>query len=379
MKLLHLSDLHLGKRVNAFSQIEDQKFILKQILTIVSEESPDAVLICGDVYDKSVPSAEAVELFDAFLTELSKSHTDVFIISGNHDSAERIAFGGKLFSAAHVYVSPVYDGHVTTIDKEDEFGTVRFYLLPFLKPSHVRLYYPDAAIDSYTDAIRTALSGCEVSDHCRHVLLTHQLVTGAERSESEELSIGGTDNVDLQVFDGFDYVALGHLHRPQNVGSERVRYCGTPLKYAFSESSHNKSVTLVDLQEKGNIQIRTIPLSPLRDLVELKGSFAELTNRDFYLGSAFCQSYLHITLTDEDDVPDAIGKLRAIYPYIMRLDYDNQRTRYYQNPMEEDACIETTPLQLFAQLYEKQNNQPMSAQQETFMENLIHEIWEAEP
>lgn len=378
MKLLHLSDLHLGKRVNGFSQIEDQKYILDQILTIIGEERPDAVLICGDVYDKSVPSAEAVELFDSFLTRLAKARTDVFIISGNHDSAERIAFGGKLFSATHVYVSPVYDGHLTTIEKEDEFGTVRFYLLPFLKPSHVRLHKPDTAIENYTDAIAAALSDCDLRDDYRHVLLTHQLVTGAERSESEDLSIGGTDNVDLQVFDGFDYVALGHLHRPQNVGSERVRYCGTPLKYSFSEANHEKSVTLVDLKEKGNLQIRTIPLSPLRDLAELKGSFAELTNRSFYLASSCCQSYLHITLTDEDDIPDAIGKLRAIYPYIMRLDYDNQRTRYYQNPMEEEACVEATPLQLFAQLYEKQNNQPMTSEQEAFMENLIEKIWEAE-
>lgn len=378
MKLLHLSDLHLGKRVNGFSQIEDQRYILDQILSIVSAEAPDAVLICGDVYDKSVPSAEAVDLFDAFLTKLAQSHTDVFIISGNHDSAERIAFGGKLFSAAHVYVSPVYDGHVTTIDKEDAFGTVRFYLLPFLKPSHVRLHAPDTAIESYTDAIAAALSGCDLRTDCRHVLLTHQLVTGAERSESEELSIGGTDNVDLQVFDGFDYVALGHLHRPQNVGSDRVRYCGTPLKYSFSEAGHEKSVTLIDLLEKGNLQIRTIPLSPLRDLAEVKGSFAQLTDRSFYLGSDLCKSYLHITLTDEDDIPDAIGKLRAIYPYIMRLDYDNQRTRYYQNPMEEEASVEATPLQLFAQLYGKQNNQPMNPEQQTFMEHLIEKIWETE-
>lgn len=378
MKLLHLSDLHLGKRVNGFSQIPDQIHILDQIISILRSERCDGVMICGDVYDKSVPSAEAVELFDSFLTRLSREDVDVYIISGNHDSAERIAFGGSIFSAARVYVSPVYDGHVTKIAKSDEHGTVNFYLLPFLKPAHVRAFYPGARIETYTDAIATALGELELSFTERHVLLTHQLVTGAQRSESEELSIGGSDNVDSSVFEGFDYVALGHLHRPQNAGSPAIRYCGTPLKYSFSEASHTKSVTVLDLGPKGSLDIRTIPLTPLRDLVELKGSYSELTDRSFYFGTGYPGSYLHITLTDEDDIPDAIGKLRSIYPYIMRLDYDNHRTRLRQNPLEEAAQPESSPLALFAQLYEKQNNQPMTDEQTVFVQSLIEKIWEAE-
>lgn len=378
MKLLHLSDLHLGKRVNGFSQIEDQAHILAQIVDILRDEQPDAVLICGDVYDKSVPSAEAVELFDSFLTQLAGTGTDVFLISGNHDSAERIAFGGRLFSAAHVYVSPVYDGSVTSIEKRDEYGIVRIHLLPFVKPGHVRPFFPETKIESYTDAIRAALSNTVLDPAERHVLLTHQLVTGAERSESEDISVGGSDNVDTSVFDGFDYVALGHLHRPQNVGSDRIRYCGTPLKYSFSEASHEKSVTVVTLGKKGERSIRTIPLTPLRDLKEIKGSYAQLADRKFYLRTELPGSYLHITLTDEDDIPDAIGKLRAIYPWIMKLDYDNRRTRLQQNPMAEAAEPERTPLELFAQLYEKQNNAPMSREQEAFIQNLIEKIWEVE-
>lgn len=377
MKLLHLSDLHLGKRVNGFSQIADQKYILDQILIIVQKERPDAVLIAGDVYDKSVPSAESVELLDHFLTALANSGADTFLISGNHDSAERIAFGGQLLSAARVYVSPVYDGTVTAIEKEDEYGKVRFCLLPFLKPAHVRTHFPEAQIETYSDAIETALSVCDRSPEKRHVLLTHQLVTGAERSESEDISIGGSDNVDTEVFAGFDYVALGHLHRPQNVGAN-LRYCGTPLKYSFSEADHEKSVTMVELRQKGHVKIHTIPLKPLRDLKRIRGSYMELMDRSFYSGTDLSESYLHITLTDEEDIPDAIGRLRSVYPWIMQLDYDNRRTRQRQNPLEEAVQPESSPLELFALLYEKQNNTPMSEPETAFVRSLMERIWEGQ-
>ena len=377
MKLLHLSDLHLGKRVNGFSQIPDQKYILDQILAIVRRERPDAVLIAGDVYDKSVPSAEAVELFDGFLTALVREDTDVFLISGNHDSAERLAFGGRLLSEARVYVSPVYDGTVASVEKEDEFGKVVFHLLPFLKPAHVRARFPEAKIETWSDTIETALSVCGLDDGARHVLLSHQLVTGAERSESEDISIGGSDNVDGSVFAGFDYVALGHLHRPQNVGTN-LRYCGTPLKYSFSEASHEKSVTLVELREKGTVTIDTIPLTPLHDMKRIRGSYMELMDRSYYLNTGLPECYLHITLTDEEDIPDAIGRLRSVYPYIMQLDYDNRRTRLRQNPLEEQILPESSPMELFSLLYEKQNNAPMSGEEESFIRNLMERIWEGE-
>jgi len=375
MKLMHLSDLHLGKLVNGFSMLEDQKYILNQILALAQQEQPDGILIAGDVYDKRVPSAEAVGLLDSFLTELVQAGP-VFLISGNHDSAERLAFGGRLMTAAGVYVSPVYDGTVRTVTLRDEFGPVHIHLLPFLKPVQVRRFYPEAEITSYTDAVRTALAGLDLEDGERHVLLTHQLVTGAERSDSEELSIGGSENVDAEVFDGFDYVALGHLHGPQRAGGAHIRYCGTPLKYSFSEANHHKSVTFVTLGERGSVEITTRDLHPLRDLKEIRGTYQELMARSYYQDSGLPEQYLHITLTDEEDVPEALGRMRQVYPYIMKLSYDNTRTRLHQNPLEQRTELRTSPLDLFRKLYEVQNNQPMTAQQDEFLEQLIGSIWE---
>ena len=377
MKYIHLSDLHLGKRVNEFSMLEDQEYILAEIIQIIEKERPDGVLIAGDVYDKSMPSAEAVQLFDDFLYRLVKQQVQVFVISGNHDSPERIAFGGRLMDKSGVHLSPVYDGKVTCVDMEDELGKVHVYLLPFLKPSHVRRYLPETEISTYTDAIREALAAVEMNVQERNILVTHQFVTGAERSESEEISVGGSDNVDASVFEGFDYVALGHLHGPQSVGKETIRYCGTPLKYSFSEAKHQKSLSVIELNEKGNISVRTIPLVPRRDLREIKGTYMELTAKSFYAGTA-ADDYLHITLTDEEDIPDAIGKLRVIYPNLMRLDYDNQRTRTRVQVKGAESVEQKTPLELFSEFYEKQNNQSMNDEQSRFCNELIQKIWEGE-
>lgn len=327
MKLIHLSDLHLGKRVNEFSMLEDQQYILKEILQIMDRERPQAVIIAGDVYDKSVPSAEAVTLLDDFLVRLSRRKVQVFVISGNHDSPERMAFGGRLMEESGVHMAPVYNGKAVLFTLEDEYGPVNLYLLPFLKPAHIRRFFPEREISSYTGALSAAVEEMAVDTALRNVLVTHQFVTGAERCESEELSVGGTDNVDVSAFDPFDYVALGHLHGPQQVGRETVRYCGTPLKYSFSEASHHKSVTVVELGPKGDVAVRTIPLMPMRDMVELRGTYKELTLLEFYQGTTYQQDYVHITLTDEEDVPNAVGKLRTIYHNLMKLDYDNQRTR----------------------------------------------------
>ena len=382
MKLIHLSDLHLGKRVNEFSMIEDQQHILAQILDIIDAEQPQAVLIAGDVYDKPVPSAEAVQLFDRFLSNLAERRVQVFIISGNHDSAERIAFGAKLMDASGIHLSPVYSGTVEPLVLQDEYGLVFFRMLPFVKPAHVRRFYPDAEIETYTDALRTAVEHMEVDRTQRNVLLTHQFVTGAGRSDSEEISVGGADNVDAAVFETFDYVALGHIHRPQNMEGERIRYCGTPLKYSFSEASHEKSVTVVELgaksgegEEYAQLQLRTVPLKPVHDLREIRGTYMELSAREYYLGMA-ADDYLHITLTDEEDVPDAIGKLRIIYPNLMKLDYDNTRTRESRNLTLADDVETKSPLELFGTFYELQNNQPMSPQQTELISSLIEKIWE---
>ena len=371
MRLMHLSDLHLGKRLNEFSLVEDQKYILNQILDIVDREAPDALVIAGDVYDKAVPSVEAVGLFDDFLVRLAEKRLPVFVISGNHDSPDRISFGSRLLEASGIHLSPVYGGQVEPITLQDEFGPVHFYLLPFVKPIHVRRFFPEEPADTYSQALSTAISHLALNPQERNVLVTHQFVTGALRSDSEEISLGGADHVDSSVFQDFDYVALGHLHSPQNCGSEHIRYCGTPLKYSFSEAGDEKSVTIVELGEKGCLSIRTAALKPLRELVELRGSFEELTSREFYEGTSWQEDYTHLTLTDEEDIPDALGKLRLIYRGLMKLDYDNARTRFNGEITGEALQQAKSPLELFADFYELQNNRPMTAQQLVFLEELI--------
>ena len=371
MKLIHLSDLHLGKRLNEFSLGEDQEYILNQILQIVEAEQPDAVVIAGDVYDKAIPSVEAVSLFDEFLVRLAGLHIHIFVISGNHDSPERIAFGSRLLEETGIHLSPVYGGSVESVTLEDEFGPVDFYLLPFVKPIHVRRFFPEDPTDTYTQALSTAVGHMNLDEHRRNVLVTHQFVTGASRSDSEEISVGGADNVDSAVFDAFDYVALGHIHSPQHCGSEKIRYCGTPLKYSFSEAKDTKSVTVAELKEKGNLVIRTVPLKPLRELVELRGTFRELTDRHFYENTTWPQDYVRLTLTDEEDIPDAVGKLRLIYRNLMKLDYDNARTRSNAEITGAPAQDSRSPLELFADFYELQNNRPMTAEQLVFLEELI--------
>lgn len=375
MKFIHLSDLHLGKRVNGFSMLEDQEYILEEILRITEKEKPDGVLIAGDIYDKSVPCAEAVQLFDDFLYRISGMVLHVFIISGNHDSPERLAFGSRLMDRSGVHIAPVYNGKLCPFTLSDEYGLVDVYLLPFVKPAHVRRFFPEEPIESYTDALRTALGAAEPDSSRRNVLVTHQFVTGARTSESEELSVGGTENVDASVFAGFDYTALGHIHGPQNIQAENIRYCGTPLKYSFSEAGHEKSLTVVELAGKGSTVVRTIGLRPRRDLREIRGTYLELTDKRSYEGTAV-EDYLHITLTDEEDIPDAVNKLRVIYPNLMKLDYDNRRTRSNTQLDAEETERQKSPAELFAEFYEKQNNQPMSEAQSGFVEKLIGELWE---
>ena len=375
MKLIHLSDLHLGKRLNEYSLIEDQDYILRRILTVIDEEQPDGVIIAGDVYDKAVPPIEAVRLFDDFLVQLASRKLQVFVISGNHDSPERIAFGSRLMDASGIHLSPVYDGKITPVSMQDEFGIVDLYMLPFVKPTHVRCF-TDQELNSYTAAIGHVISEMPLNTAHRNVLVTHQFVTGALRSESEEISVGGSDNVDAGVFEPFDYVALGHLHSPQNCESDRIRYCGTPLKYSFSEAKDNKSVTVVELSEKGNVSVRTVGLIPLHDLVGLKGTYDELTRRSFYEGTSWQEDYTRITLTDEEDIPDAVAKLRTVYHRLMRLDYDNRRTRANSEIHAVTDVEVRSPLDLFSDFYGLQNNQPMDPDQTGFMRDLIEQIWE---
>ncbi len=376
MKFIHLSDLHIGKRVNEFSMIEDQEYILTKTINIIDEEKPQAVIIAGDVYDKSVPSAEAVQLFDDFLVRLAARGLKVLVISGNHDSAERIAFGGRLMDSRGIHLSPVFDGCIEPITLSDEFGEADFYLLPFIKPVHVRRFYPEEDIVSYSDALRTVIYNMNITKTKRNILVTHQFVTGASRSDSEDISVGGTDNVDASVFEDFDYVALGHIHGPQSIGRETVRYCGTLLKYSFSEKDHEKSVTVVEMKEKGNVEIRTVPLVPRHDMREIKGTYDELTLKANYEGTA-TDDYIHIILTDEEDVPDAVARLRTVYPNLMKLDYDNTRTRTISYIEGAEDMERKSEIELFCEFYEKQNGQPMNEEQLRFSEDLFEKIKES--
>lgn len=375
MKFIHLSDLHLGKRVNEFSMLEDQEYILTKIINIIDDQKPDGVIIAGDVYDKSVPSAEAVELFDDFLVKLSNRNLKVFVISGNHDSAERIAFGGRLMDKSGIYMSPVYDGKIEPITVSDNFGDVNIYMLPFVKPANVRRFYPESEISSYTDAIKTIVDDMNIDESKRNILITHQFVTGASRTESEDISVGGTDNVDASVFEKFDYVALGHIHRSQKCTSDYIRYSGTPLKYSFSEANDKKEVVVLDIKDKGTIELSFVPLVPKRDMVEIKGKYDELTLKSFYENTSYIEDYMHITLTDEDDIPDVLTKLRVIYKNIMKLDYDNQRTRHSVEINGADNVERKSPFEHFGEFYEMQNGQALSEEQSEFMTEIIEQIW----
>lgn len=376
---MHLADLHLGKRVNGFSMMEDQEYILNRILEIMEEEQPDGLLIAGDVYDKTIPPAEAVRRMDDFLTAVATKHVPVFLISGNHDSAERVAFGHQLMQGSGIWISPVYDGTIRHHTLEDRWGEVNIYLVPFLRPSVVRSFFPDVEIEDYTDALRTIIEDLQVDTSRRNVVLAHQFVTAAgalpETCDSEQLSVGGLDRVDGSVFSPFDYTALGHLHGPQRVGSETIRYAGSPLKYSFSELHQKKSVTVAELRAKGETEIRQIPLQPRREMIELRGTFEEILAEARQKGEPQTD-YYHMILTDETDVVDALSRLREYYPNIMLLDYDNRRTRSQKEVEQLDRVEGRTPGELFAALYEQQNGQEMDSDRKEYLDGLIREIWE---
>ena len=382
MKFIHLSDLHLGKRVNDFPMTEDQRFILERILEIIYEEKPQAVLIAGDIYDKPLPPAEAVSLFDDFISRLNDMDTEVFIISGNHDSAERLSFGSHIMDKQGIHFAGGYDGGTRCFSIDDEYGKVNFYMLPFIKPVHVRQAFVDddkgTGIATFTEAVSFAIEKMGVDIDERNVLMAHQFVTGAARSDSEDISVGGLDNVDSSVFSPFDYTALGHLHGPQAAGAESIRYCGSPLKYSFSEADQTKSVTIVEMGKKTDgtckADIRVSELVPLRDMKVLRGKFSELTD-NYYIKHINTNDYMRIILTDEEDVIGALGILRAIYPNIMRLDYDNTRTRAAAIVPDAEGDDGRTPLEIFAGLYNAQNGKDMDEEQTALISSLIEKVW----
>lgn len=365
MKFLHLADLHIGKRVHGFSMLEDQAHLLRQICAMAKENQVDAVLIAGDIYDKTIPVCEAVGLFDSFLTSLHQSGILVLAITGNHDSPERLDFGGKLMQESGVWIVGTFRDPLPCITLSDEYGPVHFHFLPFLKPATASAFYELTERTSQC-AVQTVLHAQTVDFRERNVLLAHQFVTAGgsmpERSESEIVPVGGLDTVDAALFDGFDYVALGHIHRPQRIGRDTVRYAGSPLKYSFSEAPYPKSVPLVTLKEKGELEITLLPLVPLHEMRELRGKFAEVLSAEARQNGDPLD-YLHITLTDDDELVDVFAKLQHAYPNLMRLDFDNRRTQAEGVTKQAESVREKSVFEQFCDFFEQVNGKPMNDQQ----------------
>lgn len=377
MKFIHLSDLHLGKRLYEFSMIDDQEYILDQILKIIDENGVNGVLIAGDIYDKPVPSAEAVMLFDRFLTGLKDRKLEVFVISGNHDSKERLAFGSEIMRHSGIHLSPVFAGEILPEVTEDEYGPLNIWMMPFLRPADVRHFFPEEKIESYNDAVHTVVRNMQIDRDERNLMIAHQFVTGALRSDSEDISVGGLDNVDRTAFESFDYTALGHIHSPQKISGVTARYCGAPLKYSFSEAEQQKSVVLIDCKEKGNLSMQQIPLKPRREMREIRGSYEELTSKKNYENTD-TDAYLHVTLMDDGDIHDAVGRLRTIYPNIMLLDYDNRRTRSVGAAEWEAPEEEISEIDFFEKLFKLQNDRTMDEEERQIIAGALEEIKEGE-
>lgn len=376
MRLLHCSDLHLGKRVHECSMTEEQRHILKQIASIAVAQQVDGIIIAGDLYDKLVPSIEAVGLLDEFLTSLWEQHLPVYLISGNHDSPERLSFGTQLLEQNDVYLAGIFTGKAQHLSLQDAYGALELYLLPFIKPAVVRSFYPEESIETYEDAVRVVLSHSHIDPQKRNVLVAHQFVTNngrePERSDSETLSVGALDQVDVSLFDGFDYVALGHIHGPQKIGRETVRYCGSPLKYSFSEWRHKKSVTIVELKEKGIVLLEQVPLQPIHDLREIRGTLSSLLQPEV-VAQGDPQDYLRVILTDEIPPYDPLGQLRQVYPNLLRLDFERNEAAAMESITAAQDVEEKTIMELFSDFYEMANDRSMNEAERAVMEQIWKE------
>ena len=377
MKLMHLSDLHLGKLALEQSMIDDQKYILNQIIDIVKKEKVDIVLIAGDVYDKSIPTIEAVNLFSNFLTKLYKLKVLIFVISGNHDSKDRLSFGNELFVDNGIYIEGIFNGNLRCETINDKDGKLNIYMLPFIKPVEIKRFYPDEIIDTYEDAIKCILKHSSINKSERNIIMVHQFVTSLGesviRSDSESISLGGIDNIDVNLFKDFDYVAMGHIHGPQKVGRETVRYSGSPLKYSFSEVNQKKSVCIIEFNSKEDINISKIPLIPIRDMRVIKGPFDKLISKEI-VNLENKNDYLDVILTDDDYIINAIGKLRKFYPNILKLEYENKIS---SNEVSDNIDIDKnnmSPIDLFSEFYKMQNGIELSVKKKKIIEEVIKEV-----
>ena len=369
MKFAHLADLHIGKKLNGISLLEDQRYVLNQVVDIVKKEKVDGILLAGDIYQTSQPSSEALSLFDEFLGNLVKANIPCYMISGNHDSEQRIAYFSRLIRKANVFTNELFNGTIQTIKVEDEYGELHIHLLPFIKPIDLKKYYPDEKIDTYQKMMELVIAASNIDYSQRNILLCHQFITGAVTSDSEVFAIGTLDNINHQVFENFDYVALGHLHHPQHVGKDTIRYSGSLLKYSLSEINSNKSITIVDVKEKGNVRIDKIPLIPPHEMRELKGYYKDL------MKEAYSEDYISVILEDDVVLPDAYLSLMTNFPNMIsyRLNKNNEVYDHVELLDMDNKSV----LDLFTDFYRGQNNDLMpSNEQLDLIKRIIDEIEE---
>lgn len=379
MKILHLADLHIGKIIFEQSLLEDQEYMLNKIIEKIKEENIDAILIAGDVYDRSIPQADAIDLLDRFLNILIKElKKKVFIIAGNHDSKERLGFGNKIFENEGLFISSKYEGKIKKVELQDEYGKLNIYMLPFIKPIEVKKYFDDETL-SYDETIKKIIEKEDIDESQRNIILTHQFVTAigeeVERTESEVLTLGGTDNVDISNYNKFDYVAIGHVHRPQRIGRDTARYAGTMLKYSFSEVNHKKTMPIIDFKEKGNIDIKLVELKPLRDMREIKGPIEKLLEN---YEEENANDYIRAIITNEEPVYDAIGQLRRIYPNVLKLEVQNSKILSNIEFKTENLqkVKSKSEVELFNEFYKFQNNIELNVEQKNLIQEVVKEIKE---
>lgn len=370
MKFLHISDLHLGIKLMEFDLIEDQRFILDEIVNIAIDNKVDAILIAGDVYDSTWPRIEAISLLDDFLTKISKNNIMIFMISGNHDQVERLSFGSKILKNSNVFISEKYSKNQMPIIVNDEFGSINIYMLPFIKPINIKTEFDIETNISYDDAVKTAIDNFNVNYDERNIILSHQFIAGSQVSDSENFSVGGTDQVSSKNYDNFDYVALGHLHNPQLVSKkEYIRYSGSPIKLSFSEAKVNKVALIIDFKEKGNVSIDSVELKPLRDMAILKGKYQDIIEDNEKI-EKYKNTYLKVTLTDEKDEPYVKDKLSYRYKYILQVTYERNNIDYLSNNTAEEIS-KKSDIDLIKDFFQKQMGREMDKKQIEYIEEAL--------
>lgn len=380
MKILHLADLHIGKIVLEQSMLEDQMFVLNQIIENIKKNHIELVLMSGDIYDRSIPPSEAVICLSNFLKVLIKDlKVKVCIIAGNHDSKERLSFGSEIFADDGLYISATYTGKIDKVEFEDEYGKLNVYMLPYIRPIDVKEYFEDREIKTYNEAVKLVIEKENININERNIILSHQFVTSGneepERSESETLVLGGTENVDISCYKDFDYVALGHIHGPQKIGRPTARYAGTILKYSFSEINQKKSLLIIDFKEKDNVNFVFEPINFLRDMRAIKGPIEELLKKENYIGTN-TNDYIRAIITNEEPVYDAIGQIKKIYPNTLRLDIENSKMKVNENNdlYSVDNIKKKDEVELFDEFYYFQHNKSLNEIQLNIIKDIMKEI-----